>query len=402
MQNLEEIISELQRGTLCESSSVEIKRDLPHDPLQIAKIVVGLANLQGGYLIIGGREKANGIECVGVEDATIVSDKLNQILNDFTIGVVTNLFVRNINHAEIVILQIEKSTGLAYYSRKLTSPERIIAYVRKEDNVIKAKEDVLDKKAYKNVFKYMTIEAFLVSLYSKTWRFYEPKQWNDKYERRFYCANYQLPNSDKKTPLLYATCVTRAKNSEAAWKVYSHGQGLSSHCVQLELDVVELRNELRKSGMRIDEKDVVYKNENYILELHKHSSAGYQYYFSKFSYENFLSLLTLKRDAYNYEQEVRFFALPNDYKSRNNRSKSEYYDIPIEWNKVIKKVRIDHSCSNAELVSIQQACFSVGINPIIKNFNFIGHLKKPNGCKDVEFERFDIDAMPGKQRITIK
>lgn len=402
MKNIDEIISDLQRGTLCESSSVEIKRDLPHDPLQIAKTVVGLANLQGGYLIIGGREKANGIEWVGVEDASILSDKLSQIINDFTIGVIANLFMQNISHADIVLLQIEKSTGLAYYSRRLTSPERITAYVRKGGTVIKGKEDILDKKAYKNVFKYMTIEAFLISLYNKTWRFYEPKKWSDKFERRFYCAEYQLPNSDEKTPLLYATCVTRAKSSEAAWKVYSHGQGLSSHCVQLELDVVELRRELRKSGMRVDEKYVVYKNENYILDLHKRKSASYQYYFTNFSYENFLSLLTLKRDAYSYEQEVRFFACPKEYQPRNLGRKCEYYDMPMEWNKVIKKVRIDHSCSDAELVSIQQACFSVGINPIIKNYSFVGNLIKPNDCRDIEFEKFDIDAMPGKQRITIR
>lgn len=312
------------------------------------------------------------------------------------------MFVREINKAEIVFLQIEKSSMLAYYSRKLTSPERMTAYVRKDDAVIKSQNEVLDKRAYKNVFKYMTIEAFLISLFSKTWRFYEPKQWNDKFERRFYCANYLLPNSDENTPLLYATCVTKAKNSAAAWKVYSHGQGLSSHCVQLELDVVELRNELRKSGMRVDEKDVVYKKENYILGLHKRSSVDYQYYFSKFSYENFLSLLTLKREAYSYEQEVRFFVRSKDYKPRSIRKRCEYYDIPIEWNRVIKKVRIDHSCSDAELVSVQQACFSVGINPIIKKYNFVGKLIKPNGCKDIEFEKFDIDAMPGKQRITVR
>lgn len=399
---IDDIIIELQKGALRESSSIEFKRDLPHDPSIIAKHIVALANSQGGYLIVGVQENAKDIVLVGVKDSHEMAFKLDQILRDYTTNVIAEPSVKTINNIDLVFLKVEKCKTMAYYSRKQTSPERITAYIRKANDSKKVKEEVLDKKSYKVVFKYMSLEAFLISLYNRTWRFFEPKKWNDKFERRFYCANFQIPGSSANTPLLFATCITRAKNSEAAWKVYSHGQGLGSHCIQMELDVVELRKELAKSGMLIDERSVVYKSEKYILDLHKRKSNDYSRYFANFTYDKYLSLLTLKREAYSYEQEVRLFARPNVYLQRSLGRKCLYNDMHLDWSKVIRKVKIDHSCSDAELVSVQQACFSVGINPVIKNYTFVGNLVKPANCVDIEFERFDIDAMPGRQRITIK
>ena len=69
--------------------------------------------------------------------------------------------------------------------------------------------------------------------------------------------------------------------------------------------------------------------------------------------------------------------------------------------KIIIKVRVDKKCSDAELVSLQRACFTVGINPVIKNYNFIGTAPVLSNLKDVEFEKFDIDEMPGSSSITI-
>lgn len=52
--------------------------------------------------------------------------------------------------------------------------------------------------------------------------------------------------------------------------------------------------------------------------------------------------------------------------------------------------------------SIQQACFSAVINPVIHDYTFISNISKPSDSVDIDFERFDIDAMPGSSRITIK
>ena len=64
-------------------------------------------------------------------------------------------------------------------------------------------------------------------------------------------------------------------------------------------------------------------------------------------------------------------------------------------------MRIDKKCSDAELASIQRVCISVGINPIIKGYTFIGNTTTYSGLKNEDFKRFDIDDMPGTNCITI-
>lgn len=404
MKDIKEIISELSNGTLRESESVEFKHSLPHDFPSLAKIIVSMANGEGGYLILGVDEFPKGIVINGVDKPDDVERTISAVFNEFTIGTKGTVYYETIDSKVVAIIQVDRAESIAYYSRRKTSPERLIAYQRIfEGKLRKLKQVSFDEKRYKVVYKYMTIDAFLVSLYAKTWRFFEPNKWNDKYEQRFYCANYQIPGAERVTPMLFATCVTREQNSEAAWKVYSHGQGLGSHCVQLELDIDKLRTELRNNGLAIAEKSVEYKAEKYILELHnKNKSKDYAKYFSNFTFEKFLELLTLKREAYSYEKEVRLFAIPRNNAKRSTGNVSRSKDLIIDWSKVIRKVRIDKACTDAELISIQQACFSAGINPVIAGYSFIGNIPKPKDCVNIEFDLFDIDAMPGNSRITIK
>ena len=164
-----------------------------------------------------------------------------------------------------------------------------------------------------------------------------------------------------------------------------------------------MRKQLRATGYQFEEKIVEYKPENVILDLHKKREKYYIEYFSSFTLNSFLNLLSMKRDAYTYEQEIRMFIIPVGDGERHKYKKAQHKDLTIDWRDVITKVRIDKKCSAAELVSVQRACLSVGINPIIKNYTFIGNnnINPPYGLKDVEFEVYDIDDMPGTSSITI-
>lgn len=403
MKDINEIVSAIVDGSLQESETIEMKRSLPRDLSNIAKSIVGIANSGGGYLVVGVVELHNHSVVAGIDNSRELQKAFAKLVDEYTVGIKVIPIFYTIDTKQVAVVRIEKTEPTAYYRRRQSSPTRLTAYERIVQDGGRVKDEAIEKKYYAKVYKYMTIEAFLISLYAKTWRFFEPNKWNDKYEQRFYCAKYQIPNAEHATPQLFATCVTRKQNSEAAWKVYSHGHGLGSHCVQLELDIDELRAELRNSGLGIAEMPVEYKDENYILNLHKEDkSKDYATYFTSFSFNKFLKLLTLKRDAYSYEQEIRIFAIPNDYAQRSLGNTSQSIDLAIDWSKVIRKVRIDKDCTDAELISVQQACFSVGINPIIEGYAFIGNIHKPANCVDKEFERFDIDAMPGSSRITIK
>lgn len=146
-----------------------------------------------------------------------------------------------------------------------------------------------------------------------------------------------------------------------------------------------------------------YQPEQVILDLHLKRSSRYTEYFTVFSLEKFISLLSLKRDAFQYENEIRLFAIPqNRSLARSLNSKALHHDITMDWKSVINGIRIDKQCSDAELSAIQNACFFAHINPIVHSYKFITGLAAPLNCKEVKFERFDIDEMPGRKHILIQ
>ncbi len=385
-------------GELDDGRLVEFKAKAPRKFDNIVRQIVTMSNTFGGFIIFGVDERTRSFIGIGKCHEKLIKD-LESSIRELSVGITYEISHEVVDRRDVIILEIKKALTTTYFCREKTTPARQIAYQCSEID----SQTVISKieMRYKKVYKYMTLEAFLLSLYRGSWRFFEPSKWNDKFEQRFYCANYTLPNAKGHTPQLFATCVTRAKNSKAAWKVYSNGQGLGAHCLQLELDIVELRKQLRASKFRFEEKLIDYEPENIILNLHKKRNKYYKKYFSAFTLDSFLNLLSLKRDAYSYEKELRLFVIPENGGKRNICKKAQYEDLDIKWRDVISKVRIDKKCSDAELVSIQRACISAGINPVIQNYAFTVNTVSSNNLKDVEFERYDIDDMPGLSRITI-
>jgi len=400
MNTKDDIVKLIEKNSLRKCESVQFKLSIPKDKKQIAILLTALANSGGGHLVIGVRETSKGVVLsnIIVSLDEVIKD-LDYISTKLTTGFQYTPFIETILGVQIIIIEVAKPATTIYVTNQDVSPEMIYAYNIVGNTVVRK-----DAMVYRNVYKYMTVESFLLSLYGRSWQFCEPSKWNDKFEQRFYCATYNIPNSVGNTPQLFATCVTRVKNSEAAWKVYAHGQGLGAHCLQLELDIVELRKQLKASGLRIEEKIVNYKSENYISNLHLKSSIHYNKYFAAFNFEKFIDLLVLKREAYTYEKEVRLFIIPDMTNGTRNKWKNATtHNMHIEWSKVIKNVRIDKNCSNGEIKAIQQACFNVGIEPIFDKGKepLEGGQICPVNAKQIEFKSFDIDEMPGSASITI-
>lgn len=172
----------------------------------------------------------------------------------------------------------------------------------------------------------MDIDTAIKCLESNTLRFVQPSEWPDKYEARFYDANYnriiKTKQRQEKTPRLYATCFTMSSTSEPAWKIYSYGKrGTASRCVLFKINLKALRSELNQLAKQINakvyESTVSYKSDYYISTLHfrlknNEIQQVYKDYFYHFSRLKFLQLLSLKRDAFSYEHECRFFLIPNN------------------------------------------------------------------------------------------
>lgn len=391
----------ISNRSLIESQTVEFKEAMPKDLSIIARIMVGMANTDGGVILIGISDRRGFPEIIGLKesDKAKIKQRVEWASKHLTSGVIINVYIESLDDKEFAIIEVKVSNQISYYSRQDSTPERIIEYVKRDNSIIP-----VAKAAYTKIYKYMSLEALVISLNSSSWRFFEPNKWNDQYEKRFYCARYCSPHIGTNAPKVYATCVTRERNSEAAWKVYSHGIGMGAHCVQIEIDMIRLRNQLRSSGFKIYERAVNYMSENIILDLHKKKSKYYDTYFKPFTKTSFFNLISIKRDAYSYEKEIRLFAEPSNFESRSTGKTCDYHDFTIQWIDVIKSIRIDSKCSIAELQSLQYCLLANGMSPV-----FIGGVSVPSlsnnpftTLRQVNVEVYNIDEMPGPQRIRIR
>lgn len=219
------------------------------------------------------------------------------------------------------------------------------------------------KPLNRDLTKYMTIESFKECIdYRKkrgkrTIQLVEPNNWDDEFEQRFYIANYDKISKDKHThPRLYSCCFSTVKKSYAAWRVFENKKkGNEGLCVKIVIDRKKFSKELCKYCKRtykIYEGVVGYSLSDYdILHLHEKSNKYYQLFFSgKFELDNYLSLLLIKRDAFDYEKEFRYFMIPPT-PIRENKIYPE-----INWGKVIKDVEVDIHYPDSDFKLLKDFC----------------------------------------------
>lgn len=228
-----------------------------------------------------------------------------------------------------------------------------------------------ERKKNRYMYKYMDIETAILCLKSNSIQFIEPTEWEDKYESRFYTADYSLITTNKSyTPKLYACCFTFSKASEAAWKTYSYNKsGLASRCVQFRINKAKFRKILNKYAQgnqcKVYEGPMNYSHTDYIInQLHLSKSKYHALIFNKsFDLSSYLSLLLIKRQAFYYENEYRFFIIP---KIENNDK--AIYPI-INWSDIIEEINVDKQCSDIEIEILNHYCNEYKLNVISKKFN---------------------------------
>lgn len=215
------------------------------------------------------------------------------------------------------------------------------------------------------MFKYMNLETALICLNDGTLRFSEPDRWEDKFEGRFYNADYsQLRvSSVDDTPKLYACCFTYKKMSESAWKMYNgDAKGLRAKTIQIEINVAAFRKELLS---KLYNKDKVYEGRvcydvcNSIIEnIHKSGAKWHSDIVVNFDLRKYLTLLLLKRNYFSHEQELRIFI-----KKDNDETKcTSCLDVPIVWSRVIEHIYVAEDVSNIEMLLLKRICKDRGID----------------------------------------
>lgn len=183
----------------------------------------------------------------------------------------------------------------------------------------------------KLLHKYMPLERALEMLSNQTLWFANPTIWKDPFEKRFIENVYDIGGSQKVFPWknrVYCMCATQTATSEAYWNAYSAGEiGVS-----IKFNRLNLLNELDRlstNGNRIYIGIVQYQKTNEI----KAALTGNTFLnptgapiMSLGTEEIKVRLLLLKRLAYQYENEVRFFVVRD--KKANQSGTLLKYSIP--------------------------------------------------------------------------
>ena len=115
--------------------------------------------------------------------------------------------------------------------------------------------------------------------------------------------------------------------------------------------------------------------------------------------------MLLKRMAYEYEHEVRFFIIPHDKKAsdkttldtldENKRKGLTQKIVKLDWLEIIESIRIDSDCSKKEIDIVQNK-----LNELIDNSGF-STPEKDILKEKLKVEKFNVHGSIDDARITI-
>ena len=383
-----------------EERTVEEYENLP-PKMELIKKIVAFANSGGGFILIYTHYMRRGYldriekRIDNARSVTIGLELKIHILEELKIHI-------SEKGSKIIVIEVISKAITAYYRTSENSRYRLYCFL----NYDKTVETIATNQEY--LYRYINLESFITNMREKCWRFSEPSIWEDEYEKRFYCADYTSVQTGDAPRKVFASCTTQKKDSHAQWIVYKGNGGLKQRIIELKLDFVKLSKQLnsfaQQKGYLFEERFVDYMSKNDIDSIHKKSNGYYNKYFSPFSLKNYLSLLSLKRDAYDYEKEWRLFMVPDpaviDRAMKTNDADS--INISIDWSEIIEGIRIDKNCSDDEAFIFEEICRRRGIYAYNKNQgnnnrnnNLNSIPDDNNNLKQIGYEKFNINAMKG-------
>ncbi len=192
-----------------------------------------------------------------------------------------------------------------------------------------------DKNTYdKNTYdKYMPLSR--VCKNSVT--FVSPSSWEDTFETRYYKADYH--NIGFSEPDIYCLCLTskQATNEAAMWKMYAQA---GEEMVKVRFNINNLLDSLESAakqyGFDVYMGEVMYISAEEIRKKITQSNLKFFPKHTAFSLVHYLTLMSLKRLAFSFENEVRIFIVP----AENCRCELPANRLPINCVNHISDVRV--------------------------------------------------------------
>ncbi len=169
--------------------------------------------------------------------------------------------------------------------------------------------------------------------------FVSPELWYDPYEIKYLNTDYTGLNGYRQ-PTIYCFCARMdLQNEEASWKIYKRDNDpLLRLVIQTEVFISSLLSFAEEK-----ECDVYLAKVNYNLKkaeidnLYSTSSPHYQDFFQNFNEEQYIKIMSLKRNAFKYENEVRFFIIPRNPGKVNDNLHKNVLNVPVDVN-MIKRI----------------------------------------------------------------
>lgn len=204
-----------------------------------------------------------------------------------------------------------------------------------------------------------------------TIRFVEPSSWNDPYEKLFYEADLKKELEIDFSQKVLAFCVTTKMSNEAAWVVYKYGKKYTMKeglVVQMVINQQKFRRMLsefahKNPAVKLYEGRVNYKCKNTITRIRTKTDVLHKKHFfpsNGFNINHFLSLLLIKRKAFDYENEIRYFLIVEDESlCKKDMYGHLYFDLSIPLADCLTKVVIDHEAEKenaADITSFEEIC----------------------------------------------
>lgn len=205
------------------------------------------------------------------------------------------------------------------------------------------------------LYKYMTASRVLDILENNSHLlgFVSPESWYDPYETKYLNTDYTALNGYRQ-PKIYCFCARMDNlNEEASWKIYKKE---NEPLLRMSIRTIDLLLAIDQFAKEND-CDVYFSKVDYRLkkkeidELYLPSSPYHSEFFNNLDDKQYVRIMSLKRWAFNYENEYRIFIIPRNQDKIVNHIKDNVLFIPVPIKMITRFTFNPANKVNSSLVS---------------------------------------------------
>ncbi len=186
------------------------------------------------------------------------------------------------------------------------------------------------KNEFPKLYRFINLDRFFEQLDSKKISFVSPLKWNDPYEKYFLEPVYRINNKPYNLVFkesVFALCFSSIPNSEAYWNMYAPECDGVRIEVSSENFLTDFLSKIKGADVYVGPVKYYSTNDFYkkdiettklALSLNNHEKLLHQ-----------IELLYRKRNAFQYEKEIRVMIIP---KSNNRRKEAVEYPYQFVQN----------------------------------------------------------------------